>query len=490
MTEAGLAAPSLHRSSSSGGWHIYLFFDEPINSVDLRRQLVDLCRLKTFDIEKGTLEIFPNPGNGSLGYGLRLPLQPGFAWLNTDLEVTEERAGLSPSEAMQQFMWDLYDSSNSYQDFQKFKAHVQRLAHAHQEVVSLVQRRTGTVVPIRPTITTSNDLYAADVRKIFGSLPPGINTATWWQGRCYYAAGLTGTSQRAEAIHTLSHYLFYGDPSTTLSPMGYGYEDKRDWAIQEILATKHNGQSKDINKGRHDATAQISRAAHWLPPHKRGADLTPFTSQVPIAWVRANANRKIDARKRIAGALESLKKFQRSFTTVELQEAAGCSRRTLYDHADLWRQDYEDLAAGFFAICTGEYNAVEGAVSQENLPPSTSPEENMPPGRLAAKRIVFEISRKNERDRALKQKSVRSIHQELDSDWLRKVQKHTEVPADQLDTPQLKAVLAVLLFLLGLAPTEDDQCFLSSIIASYRQVLNARTFSFQPLQLLSERAPP
>ncbi|HEY9870589.1 MAG TPA: hypothetical protein V6D08_15595 [Candidatus Obscuribacterales bacterium] len=69
-------------------------------------------------------------------------------------------------------------------------------------------------------------------------------------------------------------------------------------------------------------------------------------------WARANANRKSDARRRITEAMINLKSMQRPFTTVELQKAAGCSRRTLYDHADIWRQDYEDLASGFFAICT------------------------------------------------------------------------------------------------------------------------------------------
>jgi len=48
--------------------------------------------------------------------------------------------------------------------------------------------------------------------------------------------------------------------------------------------------------------------------------------------VRENANRQSDARKRITEGLACLKKLKRSFTTVELQEAAACSRETLYKH--------------------------------------------------------------------------------------------------------------------------------------------------------------
>src|SRR5262249_27771831 len=35
---------------------------------------------------------------------------------------------------------------------------------------------------------------------------------------------------------------------------------------------------------------------------------------------------------------------------------------------DIWRKDYEDLADGFFAASTGEYNVVVGAASSESKP--------------------------------------------------------------------------------------------------------------------------
>jgi hypothetical protein len=64
----------------------------------------------------------------------------------------------------------------------------------------------------------------------------------------------------------------------------------------------------------------------------------------------------------------------------------------LYKHSDIWRQDYEDLAAGFFAICTDEYNAVVEAAPSESKPPSTVSQKITPPGLLAARRIIYEMS--------------------------------------------------------------------------------------------------
>lgn len=74
MSQAGLSRSSLFRSSTSEGWHLYLFFDEPISSAELHYHLVTLLKLNDFVVSKGTLEVFPNPGKNSQGMGLRLPL--------------------------------------------------------------------------------------------------------------------------------------------------------------------------------------------------------------------------------------------------------------------------------------------------------------------------------------------------------------------------------------------------------------------------------
>jgi len=100
LDRAGLTRSTLFRSSESEGWHLYLFFDEPINSAELHRQLVALLKLNDFAVSKGTLEVFPNPGKNSQGMGLRLPLQHGFAWLDKrTLDVDHYREQMTATKA-------------------------------------------------------------------------------------------------------------------------------------------------------------------------------------------------------------------------------------------------------------------------------------------------------------------------------------------------------------------------------------------------------
>jgi hypothetical protein len=474
LADAGLTKCSLYRSSFSGGWHLYIFFDEPISSTDLRKQMTALLLLNDFEIAKGTLEIFPHYSETSQGLGLRLPLQPGFAWLDKEtLDVDHDRSDLGAAQALELFIDALDGDAHSYADFRRLKEYLTELKGRRESVSIAVNKSAGgNVVPLRKR---QQKAQAGDfvqfVTAVFRKLPPGISTETWYRGRLYHLNGLSAPSQRADAIFTLGHYLFYGDPSRQLPAMGYGYEKEREWAIKEFLELHHNGQSKDINKGRSDALQQVERAAHWMPPHRQGQQ-QKYKSERPIAWIRENENRKRDARTRITAALDGLKKMKRSFTTVELQEAAGCSRRTLYDHGDIWRKDYEDLAEGFFAICTDEYNAVEGAASPESLPPSTAAAKIAPPGLLAARRIVFEITQRSDRDRKKKHKdAIRSL-EASESEWRGKVNRLTEKPPSSLSVQVQKALLSVLFSYRSLAPTEEDLLFIQAYIQSINHSLS------------------
>jgi hypothetical protein len=494
IADAGLMPPSIYRSSSSGGYHLYLFFDEPISSVELRRELYKLLSLYGFQIGKGQLEIFPNTNNTSLGFGCRLPLQEGFAWINRyTLEIDEERSQLSPVEAVGRFLTDAKDS-NSYDDFRVFKANVKALEERKAAVISRVQTAPETnVIPFRqseqPAAAGEHLRY---VRAVFHRLPPGIIVDNWYKGRLYHVNGLTGPSQRADAIECVGHYLFYGDPSRDLPALGYGYEQEREWAITEFLKAHHNGQSDEINRGRADAYAQVERAANWVPPHKKGAETVKYAPERPISWIRANANRKTDARKRIADALEGLKKRGRSFTTVELQEAAGCARDTLYAHQDLWRSEYErllgyqDLADGFFASCPGEYNCVKGGGSPKTSPPSTSLAPDMPVGRLAARRIAYEISMRSERDRQKAQKAAQSSLMASETIWQGEVARLTEKEPSTLSIAEVKALLVILVVYLATAPSYECQQEVQVYITALRDRLDLASKT----QLTVVRPPP
>lgn len=471
LFEAGLAHSSLFRSSTSGGWHLYLFFDEPVNSATLREQLAKLLVLHDFQIAKGQLEIFPSPGrDGSCGLGLRLPLQPGFAWLNKDsLEVEHDRSDLNATQALELFL-DLVDGhSNSYLAFRNLRSYVQEVEHRREITLARMNpTESSNVIPIRANQKAPHPSEFADfVKAVFQKMPPGIIVDNWYKGRLFHLNGLTAPSQRAEAIECLGHYLFYGDPSRDLPAMGYGYEQEREWAMTEFLSARHNGQSKDINRGRADAIAQVERAANWKPAHRKHSQSTKYRTERPIAWIRANANRKSDARRRIADAVATFK--GRKFLTTELQEAAGCSRSTLYKHEDVWRAHYEDLAEGFFATCSGEYNGVVGGGSAKTAPPSTTLSENMPPGRLAARRIAYELSMREARKQKQIQKASRRSLETTETEWLAKVNR---VCSEATETPEkLKAVLVVLIAYLAMAPNEEGQKFVQARIAAIRTSL-------------------
>ncbi|HNA73216.1 MAG TPA: hypothetical protein PKW73_07750 [Candidatus Obscuribacter sp.] len=477
LSQAGLSRSSLYRSSYSGGWHLYLFFEEPIASLELRRQLFKLLTLNDFQVGKGQLEIFPHPGGeGSMGLGLRLPMQPGFAWLDKKtLEIEHERNELDATYALELFLDVLDGDANSFEDFRRLKAHVQEL-EKRKASASVHGRgeRVNNVVPIRAGMKAVPESEFSDfVRGVFHRLPPGIIVENWYKGRLYHLNGLNGPSQRAEAIECVGHYFFYGDPSRDLPALGYGYEQERQWAIDEFLHTRNNGQSEDINRGRADAYAQVERAASWRPPHKQSTEPVKYAPERPISWIRENANRKTDARKRISDALEGLKKMQRSFTTVELQKAAGCSRETLYNHADIWRQDYEDLAEGFFAICTDEYNDVVGAGSTQTQPPTTLSNPDMPPGRLAARRIIYEISMRSQREQRQAEKTAHASQKASESSWLAEVTSLTKNDPSTLSVEEIKVLLVILLGYLALAPDYDSQNTLQIYISALKEQLSS-----------------
>lgn len=472
LSDAGLPKSSLYRSSHSGGWHLYIFFDEPLNSADLRRQLFKLLTLNDFDISKGQLEIFPNPGSGdSVGVGLRLPLQPGFAWLDRNsLEVQHERHDLTATQALELFVDALDGDANSYDGFLFLKEYVRDLDQRRAQAQVLATNTSAVnVIPLRRDNAAAGE-FTDYVRAVFGQLPPGIIVDNWYKGRLYHLNGLSGPSQRAESIECLGHYFFYGDPSRGLPPLGYGYEQEREWAIREFLIARNNGQSEEINRGRADALDQVERATHWRPPHKSNVEPIKYVPKQPIAWRRENANRKTDARERISAALAELKSLQRSFTTVELQQAAGCSRTTLYKHTDIWRQDYEDLADGFFAFCTHEYNGVEGAGCSKTEPLPFNQKNFVPPGLLAARRVAYEISMRIQRSKDRSRKSTMRADTYAEDAWREAV---SSVIARRTETVEdVRSQLVILTGYLAVAPTHECQQWILELLKSTRLHLN------------------
>jgi len=478
LETAGLPGSVIYQSSDSGGLHIYIFFDEPISCRDLHKQLFQLFKLQSFEIAKGTLEIFPHPGHNSMGQGLRLPMQPGFAWLNHDnLTVIQERIGMAPLEALRTFLRDIECTSNSRHQFHKFRAYIEKMSVRKQEIEEreTFAFRPGEVIPIRNYVKApSSDEAQSLVRSVFQKIPPGIIPDNWAKGRHYYLNGLTGPNQRAEAIFCLGHYLFYGDPSRGLEPLGYGYESERKWAVEAILKTKHHGYSKDISNGRGDAIAQVDRATNWVPPHRRGVEATKYVPQVPVVFAKANAKRAMAAREKIAAAVKDFEQSHQTFSMRDLWERTGCGTSTLQRHADLWKPVQQRLFQARFASDPGVYNAGVGGVSEKTTPSSLDSKKEMPGGRLAARRIVDEIKMRAEREQKKKARARTDFYDSYGRRWKDSLEAIHVDNLQEVDTSALRARLAVALHLLAIAATEDDASLVSARIVTLRQELSLR----------------
>jgi hypothetical protein len=460
LAQAGIAETNLYRSSESGGWHLYIFFDSPISSRDLRSQLYQLFQLHGYIIHPGTLEIFPQPGDDSSGQGLRLPLQPGWAWLNDEtLTVRVDRSELSPAEALCDFLRDQECSVNTHHQFHELKAYVSKVAATREMIVARTANATrlAEVIPIRNSVyPESSEEAMAAVRSVFTGLPPGIIADRWLRGRNYYYVGLTGPSQRADAISCLSHYLFYGDPERLIDPMGYGFESERKWVIEEVLRTKNNGNSKDLAKGYKDSLKQAERAANWVPPHRRGQEVTKYEFVVPISWTRGNANRAGLAKRKIIAAVEDFREIGRPFSMRDLWLKTGCGVDTLKKYESLWKPAQQELQSVLLAGDPGEYNVVVGAAPRESQPPDHSDKKNVPSGLLAARRIVYELKMRDAREEARKHQASVRAEKGAEEQWRDRVARLMEKDLSGASPGQMKVQIALLARELMIAPTEED----------------------------------
>jgi hypothetical protein len=469
LMDAGLAEPVLYRSSYSEGWHLYIFFEQPVPSKEIHKLLIQHLRNAGFTIRPGILEVFPNSGDGGLGYGLRLPLQPGWAWLDANtLEATWERDMLTPAAAMHKFVADLQDFANGPVAYAQFKGAVQETASAQNEIAERVERAIGKS---SSHIHIADELATAAIERVFQTPPPGILADIWWRGRGYFESGLTGPSQRADAIFSLGHYLFYGDPEKLLEPLGYNYEEERRYAIESILAAKSHGHSKDLNRNRADATKQIGRCAHWLPAHKRATESKRYQKRMPLSWARHNGNLKADAIRRIKEAIDRLVAAAQPFTVRELEQESGCSSSTLYAHKAVWHPIYTEFKQRL-PVVSDEYNAVVGAAGLESGSLATVCAVDMPPGRLAARAVAQQLAEKVERDKPEEQKHIRSIFDRYDASWKAKVLAALPPNLDAADARTLKSCAPILLALVAGAPDEEHQIWLQQQLQIIRRRLD------------------
>ncbi len=421
LREAGLKKATAYQSSDSTGWHLYIFFSNRIGSIELHDTLKLLLQNNGFNIERGTLEIFPNPGKAT-GFGLRLPLQQGFAWLNQEtLKVSDYSQDLSAWERCERFIADTTDCNPSHSFLQARKnvmatkgqlkdqnsnnqtkassktPHItlpkQGVRSQYNKIsVEMLNKVKDTEVlpsswnqasPVELKAKASNydlsitfaetirdtDAQIELVRTIFnGTRPTGLEIDRWLQGRELWISGLTHSGQRSHALYCVNHYCFFGDPTRDFNALGYGCESQRTELVKYWLSQKHNGFSKQINDGDADAYDQIERMNNGQTKvsethSEEMLDQSLQGGYQGSGWQGANDLRSKIASEKIMAAASTL---QSEPSAYELAKLSGCAIQTVKKHRVIWMTLFEPVDPNSIVQSTSLEEVSEDIIQREN----------------------------------------------------------------------------------------------------------------------------
>jgi hypothetical protein len=335
--QAKLAAVGLiakpYRSSESGGWHLYIFFEEWANRDQVQHCLSDWLRAHGYEIRNGVLEVNPS------GMGLRLPLQPGFAWLDNEGNLIRTREELTKDEAIASFVFDLEENKRNWSEAKN---------RIESELEAIDRSRDRDALAHQKAIDTDGFEKLFNYRLI---------PETYEEGRRIWQEGLTKTGQRHDAIKAIEHYLWHGDEVAGVPALPATENDEARYnLILRWMEERHNGFCNHINRGKwHKVKADIKRACFWRRRSEAFKVRTPYplterAIEVLIArskrtrrmWTmedlqKGNEGRLAEARRKIAEATGQLIAQGRRVTLRQLMRMTGCHYDTLNKHADIWK---------------------------------------------------------------------------------------------------------------------------------------------------------
>ncbi len=332
LAAVGLRATA-YRSSDSGGWHLYLFWQDWADCNELQQILKAWLYSHGYVIRNGTLEIFPS------GNGLRLPLQPGFAWLDDNGEVIAERKELATDAAISRFLTDLENNANNWEKSKSLiKAELEVIDRANDRSAQAREERLGTA-------------------GFDGLFNYRLIPEKYEEGRSAWRDGLTRKGQRHDAILGIEHYLWHGDEAAGVPALPGEWNDQQRYRlICAWIEAKHNGFCNHINRGNwRKVETQIRRAVKWRRPSAAMQVRTPYpltenaierlialSKSTGRTWTvedlkKGNEGRSEEARKKIRTALQLLTDSGERLTVSALARASGCSRTTVRRHLDIWK---------------------------------------------------------------------------------------------------------------------------------------------------------
>jgi len=328
-----------YRSSESGGWHLYIFFDDWAECSEVENTIKAWLKLQGYEIKSGTLEIFPS------GNALRLPLQPGFAWLDQEGNLIRTREEVTRDEALASFLYDLERNQRNWSE-------------ARNRIES--QLRTPPAAAGGVALAHEERLNITGLEQLFND---GKLQEVWERGRKWWQDGLSDRGERHDAVLAIGHYLWYGDEENDVDALpGARHDAYRERLIEEWLSQKHNGFCRHIDQNKwEEIRAQIKRATAWRREEKY-KERTPYPLTERLlkrllvhyrktgkVWTvseyeQANIDRMDDARERIKAAVLELEARGELLTISAIAREAGASRNTVKRHRDL------------FVCWSGEYN--------------------------------------------------------------------------------------------------------------------------------------
>lgn len=345
VDEVGLKA-NVYQSSDSGGWHLYISLADWEKSSEVEQTLKRWLKALGYELKGGQLEVFP------CGNALRLPLQPGFAWLNAEGDLIRRREELGRDEAITAFLIDLELNARNWGEAKTLI----------ESQVSAIDRAAGRDVQAHEKAIDSegfDELFNYRVIQEYCD-----------KARHYLVSGLTEPKTRHEAIYTIQHLLWHGDSLLGVPPLpGHKNAARRFDFLKNWLEQNHNGQCRHINGGDWKTVeAHIYRVVNWqrselrtlsnYEPYKRTEraeeKLYELFLRTGRIWTmedlkKANDDRQEKARSKIKRAVGDCLQQGRQVSRKTLEAITGCSPNTVRKHADLWRH----FAAGSGVLISG-----------------------------------------------------------------------------------------------------------------------------------------
>ena len=327
-----------YRSSESGGWHVYLFWQDWTDCPELQETLKVWLYSQGYEIRNGTLEVFPS------GNGLRIPLQPGFAWLDDNAEVITERKELTVEAAISRFLSDLKNNANNWENSKK-------LIKAQLEAVD---RAAGA-----NALAREERLDTADFEGLFNYR---LIPEKYEEGRRYWKDGLTKSGQRHDAILGIEHYLWHGDegrggtgPARRMERRATlqgdpGVAERESQRFLQSHKPRQLAQSRGADKEGSEVAASVRSGpgTNTLPAHRKPN--REAYSSVQIDRPDLERRRPEERQRRTRSA--SQKKNPRSDTTFDRVRPAincqgfGAGLGLFTDHCSAPLGYVEDIAGG------------------------------------------------------------------------------------------------------------------------------------------------